>query len=239
MKIDLFMPCLMDQFYPQTGLNMVKVLEHLGCKVHYNTEQTCCGLPAFTAGHWEEAREVGEKLLNEVSNDKNLVCGAGACTAMIRNSFDLLFHNSSYHNKYRQLQKKTFEFSEFLVDVLKVQSLDSVFEGKVAFLDACQALNHCEIKSQPRFLLNLVSKLEMVSYNQSEECCGFGGIFSVKFESLSLKMAENKVNQIVEAGADTIVSTDTGCLMHLEAYIKKNKIPLKTMHLADVLASGL
>src|SRR3954466_866014 len=100
MKVDLFIPCFVDQFRPDTAFNMIKVLEKAGCKVTYNIEQTCCGLPAFNAGHWEDAREVGEKVLNEVALDKTLVCGAAACTAMVRNSYDLLFQNSSYHNKY-------------------------------------------------------------------------------------------------------------------------------------------
>jgi L-lactate dehydrogenase complex protein LldE len=238
MKVELFIPCFVDQFSPETGFNMVKVLEKYGCKVHYNPEQTCCGQPAFNAGHWEDAREVGEKLLNEISTDKILVCGASSCTSMIRNSYDLLFQNSSYHNKYRQLQKKNFELSEFLVDVLKIETLDAKLNAKVAYLDSCQALNHCKIKEQPRRLLQMVEGLELVEIACADECCGFGGTFSVNFEPISLQMAEQKVTNILNAGAEVIVSTDYACLMHLDAYIKKNNIPLRIMHLADVLASG-
>jgi len=140
MKVDLFIPCFVDQFTPNTGFSMVKILEKVGCKVHYNLEQTCCGLPAFNAGHWEDAREVGEKLLNEVGNDKTLVCGAAACTGMIRNSYDLLFQNSSYHNKYRQLQKKNFELCEFLIDVMKIESFESKLVAKAVYMDSCQSL---------------------------------------------------------------------------------------------------
>ncbi len=239
MKVDIFIPCFVDQFSPDTAFNMVKVLEKAGCKVTYNVEQTCCGLPAFNAGHWEDAREVGEKLLKEVALDKTLVCGAGSCTAMIRNSYDLLFQNSSYHNKYRQLQKKSFELSEFLVDVLKVVNIGSKLNAKVAYLDSCQALNHCHIKEQPRILLNQVEGLELVEMEAAEECCGFGGSFAVNFEPLSVQMAEIKVENILKTGAQIIVSTDLSCLMHLDAYIKKQNINLKIMHLADVLASGL
>jgi L-lactate dehydrogenase complex protein LldE len=238
MKVELFIPCFVDQFSPETGFNMVKVLEKYGCKVHYNPEQTCCGQPAFNAGHWEDAREVGEKLLNEISTDKTLVCGAASCTSMIRNSYDLLFQNSSYHNKYRQLQKKNFELSEFLVDVLKLESLDAKLNARVAYLDSCQALNHCRIKEQPRKLLKMVEGLELVEIACADECCGFGGTFSVNFEPISLQMADQKVRNILNAGAEVIVSTDYPCLMHLDAYIKKNNIPLRIMHMADVLASG-
>lgn len=239
MKVDLFIPCFVDQFSPDTGFNMAKVLEKVGCKVHYNAEQTCCGLPAFNAGHWEDAREVGEKLLNEVSSDKTLVCGAASCTAMIRNSYDLLFQNSSYHNKYRQLQKKNFELSEFLVDVLKIESLGSKLEGKAIYMDSCHALNHCRIKEQPRKLLAMVEGLEMVQMAGSDECCGFGGTFAVNMEAISVQMAEQKIQNILDTGAEIIISTDYACLMHLDSFIKKQNIPLRIMHLADVLASGL
>lgn len=238
MKVDLFIPCFVDQFSPDTGFNMVKVLEKFGCKVHYHPEQTCCGLPAFHAGHWEDAREVGEKLLNEVSTDKLLVCGAGACTGMIRNSYDLLFQNSSYHNKYRQLQKKTFELSEFLIDVLKVTELGAKLEAKAAFIDSCQSLHHCGIQQQPRQLLKMVEGLEVVDLPDAETCCGFGGTFSVNFEPMSVEMAQTKLRYAREAGATVLISTDYICLMHLDSVIRKQQLPLQVMHLADVLASG-
>jgi L-lactate dehydrogenase complex protein LldE len=238
MKVELFIPCFVDQFSPETGFNMVKVLEKYGCKVFYNPEQTCCGQPAFNAGHWEDAREIGEKLLNEISTDKILVCGAASCTSMIRNSYDLLFQNSSFHNKYRQLQKKNFELSEFLIDVLKVESVDAKLNAKVAYLDSCQALNHCRIKDQPRQLLKWVEGLELVEISGADECCGFGGTFSVNFEPISVQMADQKIRNVLNSGAEILVSTDYACLMHLDAYIKKNNIPLRIMHLADVLASG-
>jgi L-lactate dehydrogenase complex protein LldE len=238
MKIELFVPCFVDQFSPETGFNMVKLLESVGCSVHYNLEQTCCGAPAFNAGHWEDAREIGEKVLNEIANDKTLVCGAASCTAMIRNSYDLLFQNSSYHNKYRQLQKRNFELSEFLIDVLKIQSLPAQLNAKVVYLDACQALNHCGIKEQPRKLLSMVAGLQLIEMDCADECCGFGGTFSVNAEPISIQMAEQKVQHILNTGAQIIVSTDYACLLHLQSYILKNQIPLKVMHLADVLVAG-
>ncbi|MCF8254121.1 MAG: (Fe-S)-binding protein [Bacteroidia bacterium] len=238
MKIELFIPCFVDQFSPDTGFNMVKVLEKHGCKVNYNIEQTCCGLPGFNAGHWEDARELGEKVMNEVALDRTLVCGASSCAAMIRNSYDLLFQNSSYHNKYRQLQKKTFELSEFLVDVLKVESIDAKLNGRAVYLDSCHALNHCQIKSQPRKLLQMVEGLELLEIPSPDECCGFGGTFSVNYSEMSIQMAEQKVKNILQTGADILVSTDYTCLMHLDGFMKKREIPVRVMHIADVLAAG-
>lgn len=238
MKVELFIPCFIDQFSPDTGFNMVKVLEKAGCKVRYNVEQTCCGLPAFHAGRWEDAREVGEKFLNEMSMDKSLVCGAASCTAMIRNSYDLLFQNSSFHNKYRQLQKKSFELSEFLIDVAKVESFGATLTAKAVYMDSCQSLTQCNISVQPRTLLKQVEGLTLLELNDNNQCCGFGGVFSVNFTQLSTNMGEQKLNNILDLGVEVIISNDYGCLMHLDSIIKKKEMPLRVMHLADVLASG-
>ncbi len=217
---------------------MIKILEKAGCKIHYNPEQTCCGQPAFHAGHWEDAREVAEKLLNEISLDKTMVCGASSCTAMIRNSYDLLFQNSSYHNKYRQLQKKSFELSEFLVEVIKKVEFGATFQAKAVFLDSCLGLNHCKISDQPRVLLNHVEGLTLLNIEEANVCCGFGGVFAVNYEKLSVNMAEQKLAKIMEAGAEVIIGNDYTCLMHLDGVIKKKGLPLTIMHLADVLVKG-
>ena len=239
MKVDIFIPCFIDQLRPETAFNMIKVLEKAGCQVNYNVEQTCCGQAAFNAGFWDDAREVAEKLLNEVSTTKNLVCPSASCVGMMKNSYDLLFQNSSYHNKYKQLQKNAFELSEFLVDVLKVTNLGSMLYGKATYHDSCSALRECKIKTQPRELLKNVQGLELVEMKDNETCCGFGGIFAVKFEPISISMAEQKVENALATGAEYMISTDYSCLLHLDAYIKKKNIALKTLHIADVLAQGL
>jgi L-lactate dehydrogenase complex protein LldE len=239
MKVDIFIPCFIDQLRPETAFNMVKVLEKAGCQVGYNVEQTCCGQAAFNAGFWDEAREVGEKLLKEVDPNRTMVCPSGSCVGMIRNSYDLIFKNSSFHNKFRQLQKKTFELSEFLVDVLKVTELGSMLYGKATYHDSCSALRECRIRSQPRELLSKVTGLELVEMKDTETCCGFGGSFAVKFEPISVSMAEQKVENALATGAEYLISTDYSCLLHLDSYIRKKNIPLKTLHIADVLAQGL
>ena len=230
MEVDIFIPCYVDQLFPQTGWNMVKVLEKLGCTVKYNQEQTCCGQPAWTTG---------QKELNDFSHAKNVVCPAGSCVGMIRNYYHEMFMNSSYHLTLRSLQAKTFELSEFLVNVLHADNIGSILTGKAVYHDSCNALRECKIKEGPRKLLEQVKGLELIEAEDAEVCCGFGGTFSVKYEGLSSVMAEQKVNTALELGANFIISTDLSCLMHLEGYIRKNKLPIKTMHLADVLASGL
>ena len=238
MQVDIFIPCYIDQLFPQTGWNMVKILEKLGCEVHYNPEQTCCGQPAWTTGQKELTKTVAEKWLKEFSTGRTVVCPAGSCVGMIRNYYHEMFMNSSYHLMLRAVQGKTFELTEFLVDVLALDSIGASLTGKAVYHDACNALRECKIKEGPRKLLANVKGLELLSTGDEEECCGFGGTFSVKYEGLSTSMAEQKVNNAINAGADFIISTDLSCLMHIEGYIRKQKLPLKTMHIADVLASG-
>lgn len=239
MKVDLFIPCFIDQLRPETAFNTVKVLEKAGCHVNYNVDQTCCGQAAFNAGYWDEAREVGVKFLTEADLNRYMVSPSASCVGMIRNSYDFLFQNSSHHNRFRQLQKKIFELSEFMIDVLKVDSIGSMLMGKATYHDSCSALRECNIKNQPRLLLEKVQGLQLIEMKDCETCCGFGGTFAVKDESISVSLAEQKVEQALATGAEYIISTDFSCLMHLDSYIKHKKLQIKTMHIADVLAQGI
>lgn len=239
MKVDLFIPCFIDQIRPETAFNTIKVLEKVGCQVNYNVEQTCCGQAAFNAGHWDEAREVGVKFLTEADVNRYMVSPGASCVGMIRNSYDFLFQNSSHHNRFRQLQKKVFELSEFLVDIMKVTELGSRLTAKATYHDSCSALRECGIKSQPRLLLEKVEGLQLVEMKDCETCCGFGGAFAVKAEPISVAMTEQKVENAMATGAEYIISTDFSCLMQLDAYIKQKNLPLKVLHIADVLAMGL
>jgi L-lactate dehydrogenase complex protein LldE len=236
--IQLFIPCFVDQLYPQTAFNMVKVLEKAGVEVKYNTEQTCCGQPAFNAGFRDEARDVCAKFLKDFSGHDYVVAPSASCVGFVRNYYPALFDNSSLHNEVRDLQKRTFEFSDFLVNVLGVEDLGATFYGKAAYHDSCAALRECKIKEEPRKLLSHVRGLELLEMKDVETCCGFGGSFAVKFEPISVAMADQKVNNALQTGADYIISTDLSCLMHLDGYIRHKGYPIKTMHIADVLANG-
>jgi L-lactate dehydrogenase complex protein LldE len=237
MIVDIFIPCYIDQYYPQTALNMVKVLEHVGCGVNYNTDQTCCGLPAFHEGYRDHCKEVGEKLICEFQNDRYIVSPGGSCVNMVKNYYPEMFHNSSLHNEFKQVQKHFFEFSDFLVNVMHVTDVGARMVGTATYLDNCSALRECGIHETPRLLLSKVKGLKIVESRDTETCRGWGGTFANKFEDIAVKLAEKKVEQILKTGATTVISTDMGCLMHLEGFITKNNVPLKVMHLADVLAS--
>lgn len=238
MNVELFIPCFIDQLYVETAKNTVKILEKAGCKVIYNPEQTCCGQPAYNAGYWDKAKQVGNKFLNDFSDQHYIVSPSASCTGMVKNSYNDLFFNTAIHNKCRSIQNNIHELSDFLINVLKKDYFGAELEGVAVYHDSCSALRECKIKEEPRRLLEKVHGLELVEMKDQEVCCGFGGTFSVKFEGISAAMAEQKVQNALNAGAEFIISTDVSCLMQLQGYIDAHQIPLKTMHIADVLTSG-
>jgi len=238
MKVHLFIPCFIDQLYPQTAFNMIKVLEKACCDVYYNTNQTCCGQPAFNAGFWEEAKAVCNKFVEDFEGADYIVAPSASCVGFVRNYYTKLLEESPEDTKIKNLSKNIYEFSEFLADVLKIENYGAELNVKATYHDSCAALRECKIKEAPRKLLSFVKGLELVEMNDVETCCGFGGTFSVKFDAISIGMADQKVNNAVAAGAEYIISTDLSCLMHIDGYIKNKNLPLKTMHIADVLATG-
>jgi L-lactate dehydrogenase complex protein LldE len=217
---------------------MVKVLEKAGANVVYNTDQTCCGQPAFNAGFRDEARDVCSKFIKDFSGTDYIVSPSASCAGFVKNYYSTLFDNSSVHNEVKDLQKRIFEFSSFLVNILGVEDVGATLNAKATYHDSCAALRECRIKEEPRKLLARVRGLELVEMNDVETCCGFGGSFAVKFESISIAMADQKVNNALQTGADHIISTDLSCLMHLDGYIRQKGYDIKTMHIADVLANS-
>jgi len=238
MKVELFIPCFIDQMYPGTAFNTVKVLEKAGCTVTYNTAQTCCGQPAFNAGFWDDAKAIGSKFLDDFSADSVIVSPSASCTGMVRNYYNDLFTNTAVHNKCRSVQSNIYELSDFLVNILNVDYFGAELEGRAVYHDSCSALRECKIKAEPRQLLSKVHGLELVDLPDNETCCGFGGTFAVKFDAISSAMAQQKVDHALAVNADYIISTDASCLLHLQSYIDKQQLPLKTLHIADVLALG-
>lgn len=238
MNIQLFIPCFVDQLYPQTGFNMIRVLEKAGCSVMYNSKQTCCGQPAFNAGFRDEARAVCMKFVRDFEGADYIVTPGASCAGFVRNYFSVLLENSSLHNEMKELGKRIFEFSEFMVKILQVENVGASLNGKATYHDSCSALRECRIKEEPRRLLSQVKGLELAEMEDVETCCGFGGTFAVKFEPVSIAMGEQKVENALATGAGYLISTDHSCLMHLDGYITHKGYTLRTMHIADVLASG-
>ncbi len=238
MTVQIFIPCFIDQLYPQTAFNMIKLLKKAGCNVEYNTEQTCCGQPAFNAGFREESKEVCSKFIRDFRGAEYIVAPSASCVGFVRNYYMKMFGNSSVHNEVKDLGKKTYELTDFLVNVLKYEKFGASFEAAVTYHDSCAALRECGIKKEPRKLLENVKGLELVEMNDVETCCGFGGTFAVKFEPISIGMADQKALNAMATGGKYIVSTDHSCLMHLDGYIRHKGMNIQTIHIADVLASG-
>ncbi|MCX6311125.1 MAG: (Fe-S)-binding protein [Bacteroidetes bacterium] len=238
MIVDLFIPCFVDQFYPETALNMIKVLERVGCGVNYNHEQTCCGQPAFNSGYFDSCKEVGEKFINEFQNDRYIVSPSASCPGFVKNYYGEMFHNSALHNQNKQVQKNLFEFSDFLVNILKITDLGARLDGVATFHDSCSGLREYGIHREPRVLLSKVRGLELREMKDTEVCCGFGGMFSTKYEGVAVGMAEQKIKNAEDVGADIIISTDLSCLLHLDGFIKKENKNIRVMHLVDALVQG-
>ena len=217
---------------------MAKVLEKAGCTVSYNINQTCCGQPAFNAGFWDEAKSVCGKFLKDFAGSDYIVAPSASCVGFVRNYYSKLFDNSSSHNDVKNTATRIYEFSEFMINVLKVENIGAELNGKATYHDSCAGLRECKIKMEPRKLLSNVKGLEITEMDDVETCCGFGGTFAVKFEAISIGMGEQKVENALATGAQYLISTDHSCLMHLQGYINHKSYNLKAMHLADVLANG-
>lgn len=238
MNVHIFVPCFIDQLYPDVAFNMVKVLKKTGCNVHYNTSQTCCGQPAFNAGFHGEAKEVCTKFLQDFEGADYIVAPSASCVGFVKNYYKQLFENSAHKTQAAKTAERIFEFSDFLVNVLKQTEFGAVLTEKATYHDSCAALRECKIKNEPRILLYNVAGLELVEMNDVETCCGFGGTFAVKFEPISIAMGNQKINNASDTGASLLISTDMSCLMHIDGCAKHEGKNIKMMHLADVLASG-
>jgi L-lactate dehydrogenase complex protein LldE len=240
MNVAAFIPCFIDQFYPNTAFSFIKVLQKAGCTVDYNPGQTCCGQPAFNSGYWKEAKLLAVKWLDDFSNAELIVSPSASCTGFIRNNYSKLFSDEqSILEQVKEMTPRIFELSDFLVNYLHISDFGAVFNHRVTFHDSCSGLREYGIKSEPRILLQQVAGLELVEMENTTTCCGFGGTFAAKFHHISTAMTEQKVENALKTGAEYIVSTEASCLMNMEAYSRKQKLPIKTIHLADVLATGL
>ncbi len=237
-SVSLFVTCLVDQLFPPVGLAMAEVLERIGYSIDFRQAQTCCGQPAFNSGHREPARDVARYFLDTFEDAEFVVVASGSCCSMISHHYaDLFGSDSKMMDRVHAMEAKTYEFSRFLLDVAQVDDVGARLNRVATYHDSCHALRELGIKKGPRQLLSKVEGLELREMPVAEECCGFGGTFSVKFAELSGAMANTKIESIKQTGADLVVSIDSSCLMQLEGTMRKQGLPISTMHLAEVLAS--
>jgi L-lactate dehydrogenase complex protein LldE len=237
-RVSLFVTCIVDQLFPKVGMAMAEVLERAGYAVDFPEAQTCCGQPAFNSGFRNEARDVARHFLSVFSGADYVVVPSGSCATMISHHFAELFPKEPKTLEAAlALAPRVLEFSSFLLDVAGVDDVGARLDEVVTYHDSCHALRELKIKDGPRRLLRRVRGLELREMDIAEECCGFGGTFSVKFDEVSGSMARTKLDSVVRTGASAVVSIDSSCLMQLQGALSRSGLPIRTMHLAEVLAS--
>ena len=237
LRVSIFVTCVVDQLFPNVGLAMADVLERSGCRIDFPEAQTCCGQPAFNSGYRDEARKVAAHFLDVFQNAEYIVVPSGSCTSMISHHYAELEWDTARRSQVEQLSPRVWEFSKFLTDVMHLDDVGARFDHTVTYHDSCHALRELKVKESPRRLLSHVRGLTLREMDAAEECCGFGGTFSVKFPGISGGMARTKIDSILRTGADTVVSVDSSCLMQLQGALSRSGSEIRTMHLAEVLAS--
>jgi L-lactate dehydrogenase complex protein LldE len=241
MRVSLFIPCLVDQFFPQVGVQMARILARLGLTLTYPAAQTCCGQPLFNSGHWREAAAFARRMIDVFSaEDADFVVGpSGSCLSMVRNHFGSLELSAPHRRRWEELAPRCKEFSEFLVDVLGVEDLGARWSARVAYHHSCHLLRDLGVEHAPRRLLGLVEGLTVVEWEADRVCCGFGGVFSVKLPEISVAMGERKLAGVARAEADWLVANDAGCLMQLGGLLRRRGSPMGVLHLVEVLARAM
>ena len=235
-KADLFVTCIIDQLYPQVGVSVVRVLRRLGVDLSFQEDQTCCGQPLYNAGYTKKAQTLARRVLDTFEDSEYVVVPSGSCAAMMRVFYLDLFRDDPATLKQAELfSSKVYEFSQFLTSVLGVEDTGSNYSGTATYHPSCHLLREMEVRDEPQTLLRSVSGLELTGLPGAETCCGFGGVFSIKFPHISEGMLADKVENVVSTGADTLVSCDMGCLMQIGGGLSRQDSEIKVRHLAQVL----
>ncbi|OGO64381.1 MAG: Fe-S oxidoreductase [Chloroflexi bacterium RBG_19FT_COMBO_50_10] len=235
--VQLFVTCIIDTLYPETGEAVVRVLERAGVKVSFPPNQTCCGQPAFNAGLRNQARKMAIQTIRAFDPYPGpVVVPSGSCAAMIRHSYAELFADDpKWLPLALALAGRTYEFSEFLVDVLNVTDLNARFDGRLTYHASCHLLRGLGLDRQPRSLLAAVRNAEFVELPDTGDCCGFGGVFSLEHPEISAAMLERKITNLETCGASVVVACDAGCVTHINGGLHRKHKPQRAMHIADVL----
>ncbi|MGW8250968.1 MAG: (Fe-S)-binding protein [Anaerolineales bacterium] len=236
-KVQLFVTCIVDTLYPETGEAVVRVLERAGAEVDFPLGQTCCGQPAFNAGLRDQARQMAIHTIQVFeAAPGDVVVPSGSCAAMIRHSYlELFAGDPQWLPRAKALAARTYELTEYLVDRLGVVDLGARFAGQITYHSSCHLLRELGVNRQPRLLLGAVKDAEIVELPGSTECCGFGGVFSVEQPEISAAMLERKLENIQHSGASLIVSCDAGCITHINGGLHRQNKPQRAVHIADVL----
>ncbi len=242
-KIGLFIPCFIDSFYPRVALASLKILKKLGYEVDYPLNQTCCGQPFLNSGVVREAEIFAKKFIEVFKDYDYIVAPSASCVSVVRKRYEEIL---SLSDELLEVKSKTFEICEFLHDIAKIDKLDVTFPHKVGFHQSCHGLRELEMGTSSELakpfyskalnLLKLVKGIEVVKLKRADECCGFGGVFSVNEPEISVAMGRDRIEDHITSGAEFIVGYDSSCLMHMEAVAKRDKRDIKFLHIVEILA---
>lgn len=237
MKVTLFATCLVDMFQSSAGKATVELLEKLGCEIEFPESQVCCGQPAYNSGYVKEAKEAMKSMIDTFIDAEYVVSPSGSCITMFREYPHVFKGDPVWEPKAKILAAKSYELTQFIVDVLKIEDVGARFEGKVTYHTSCHMTRLLGVKKAPMILLSNVKGLEFTELPGKEQCCGFGGTFSVKMAQISEQMVDEKVMHVEETGADYLIGADAACLMNIGGRIERQGKPIKVLHIAEVLNS--
>jgi len=238
MRVGLFVTCLVDLMRPRIGFAALRLLEAAGCEVVVPPTQTCCGQPGYNSGDRSAAKALARKLLREFDGCDYIAVPSGSCGGMIRVHYPALFADEpAMHETVQRVAERTYELTDFLVNVAKLETLPGRYSGSLTYHDSCSGLRELGVQSQPRALLAKLPGVRLTEMREADTCCGFGGTFSVKFGDISARMADNKCEHIAQTGAGTIVAGDLGCLLNIEGRLRRRgDLQTRVLHIAEVLA---
>lgn len=235
-RVSVFITCLVDEFFPEVGESLVKVLRRLGVKVGFDSQQACCGQPAFNAGYRRYAFDLGQRWLKVFAEADYIVAPSGSCVSMVKHYYRELFKDDpGWARQARELGARVYELSDFLINVLGVEDVGASYHGRVTYHDACHSLRELRIAEEPRRLIRAVRGVTLVEMDNADQCCGFGGMFSVKLADVSGAMVQEKIEGIKRTGVDVVISSDSSCSMQIAGALGRQGSPIKTMHVAQLL----
>ncbi|MBK5108046.1 MAG: (Fe-S)-binding protein [Anaerolineales bacterium] len=237
-NVQLFVTCIVDTLYPDIGEAVVRVLQKTGVNIGFPEGQTCCGQPAFNAGMRTEARKMAEHTIQVFEDSPgDIVIPSGSCTGMLKHGYlELFAEDAQWLSRAQNIADRTFELTQYLVDVLEITNFDSKFEGKITYHPSCHLMRDVGIDRQPMILLDNVRGAELTPLQKREECCGFGGLFSIEHPEISKEMLERKINNLLSSESETLVACDAGCMAHISGGLHRRKIEREVLHIAEILA---
>lgn len=239
MKVSMFITCISDAVFPKVGEAMVRLLARYGVRLDFPEVQTCCGQPAYNSGYWDEARQAALTIVQAFEDSDYVIAPSGSCTGMLHH-YPKLFQNDPVNlAKAQDLQRKSFEFSQFMVQVLGVTDLGAVFPHKVTYHPSCHGSRILGVREEPMQLMQHVKEMKLVPLPFAEDCCGFGGTFAVKMSDISGAMVTEKSDHVLETEAEILTGLDMGCLMNIAGNLRYRNQPVRVMHLAELLYEGV